>query len=66
MTRRDKTTTEAAQELGVRAWTLIYLIKTAKIPMPPRNSALDFVWGKTAIQRARKVLAARKQKVTVA
>jgi hypothetical protein len=51
----------AAKELGVPYYVLMGLIRYEKIPIPARDSSLDFIWNDADMARAREALSKRRR-----
>jgi hypothetical protein len=56
----------AARELGVPYYVLTGLLRYGKIDPPGRDSSGDFLWTDADIERARQILADRRQRKGVA
>jgi hypothetical protein len=52
----------AARELGIRYYTLIGLLRSDRIPPPPKDSSGDYCWGDTDLERARQALQSARQR----
>ena len=47
---------QVAARLGVNYWRLMNLLRSRKIPPPPKDSSGDYVWSKRHVEAAKKAL----------
>jgi hypothetical protein len=45
-----------ARDLGVTYWVLYFLIRSCKIPPPPKDEIGEYVWSPDDVARAREAL----------
>jgi hypothetical protein len=60
-------TTAGAREIGIAPSHLYSLIRSGKVPAPPKDSSGDYLWDQDALEAAREALAVdrRRKAVTV-
>jgi hypothetical protein len=52
----------AARQLGKPYWVVYAMVRSGRIPAPPKDSSGDYVWTAADIERARAALAAGPRK----
>ncbi len=57
-----KKTPEAARAAQASIWQMYYLVRTNKIPAPPKDSSGDYIWGARDVEAARRALRARQSR----